>query len=219
MRLTAEEEITLARRVQAGDRDARNALVEANLGLVYDMARHFWTKDVVTERRDLEQCGVLGLMEAAERFDPERGVRFSTYAWQWIRQAMSRAARTAGTIKRRANTGVPTTEAGRRAQALRQATVWRLDAPLSDDGEDTLLDVLPGSSDVEMEVFSRLETERLLSLLSLPHQRLILETWLYDGLGINEASVQAGYSRGLGNSILVTLRQRAKECEEQHDAR
>lgn len=211
MRLTHEEEQALARRVQAGDRAARNALVEANLGLVYDMARHFWTRDVATERRDLEQCGVLGLMEAAERFDPERGVRFSTYAWQWIRQAMSRAARTAGTIKRRANTGVPTTEAGRRAQALRQATVWRLDAPLSDDSDDTLLDVLASSSEVETEVLNRLEAERLLSLTTLPHQREILERWMYDGIGINEASVRAGYSRGLGTSVILTLRQRAGE--------
>lgn len=213
-RLTHEQEIELGRRIQAGDRAARNELVEHNMALVRSLAPRYFTFDTVTDREDLIQVGYTGLITAADRFDPERGVRFSTFAVWWIRQAMGRAARTAGTIKRRANTGVPTTEAGRQAQALRHAAVYRLDAPLSDGGEDTLLEVLPGGSDVETEVFNRLEMERLLNLVSLPHQRQILETWLYDGLGINEASRQAGYSRGLGNSILVTLRQRATERED-----
>ena len=70
---------------------ARNRLVEANLGLVRSIANRF-SRKVGVDFDDLVQAGSVGLMRAAEKFDPDRGFRFSTYASRWIEQAISRAA-------------------------------------------------------------------------------------------------------------------------------
>jgi RNA polymerase primary sigma factor len=87
--LTAQQEDWLTRRVQEGDKVARQRLVEANMRLVINIARSYRNKAIPLE--DLIQEGAIGLMQAAERFDPSRGFRFSTYATHWIRQAIGRA--------------------------------------------------------------------------------------------------------------------------------
>lgn len=87
--LTAQQEDWLTRRVQEGDKVARQRLVEANMRLVINIARSYRNKAVPLE--DLIQEGAIGLMQASERFDPARGFRFSTYATHWIRQAIGRA--------------------------------------------------------------------------------------------------------------------------------
>ena len=88
--LTYEEEIDLARRVAAGDEQARRKLIESNLRLVIAIARRYENAGVPLV--DLIQDGNLGLMRAAEKFDYRRGCHFGTYATWWIRQAVSRAA-------------------------------------------------------------------------------------------------------------------------------
>lgn len=87
--LTAEEERELSSRVFAGDEAARGHLIEANLRLVVKIARGFVTPDMPL--LDLIQEGNIGLIKAAEKFDGERQVRFSTYASWWIRQSITRA--------------------------------------------------------------------------------------------------------------------------------
>lgn len=87
--LTAEEEVTLTRAVKDGDREARQRLIECNMRLVINVAKSYRNRSVPLE--DLIQEGAIGLMQAAERFDPEKGYRFSTYATHWIRQAIGRA--------------------------------------------------------------------------------------------------------------------------------
>ncbi len=94
-RLTASEEHRLASLVREGDRDARNRMVEANVALVAHLARRLRPPDAAVPHVDLVQEGVLGLMQAVERFDPDRGHRFSTYATWWIRGAILRALRAA----------------------------------------------------------------------------------------------------------------------------
>lgn len=89
-RLTPAEEIELAQHVAAGDEWARHQLIEANLRLVIAIACQYTSTGVPL--LDLIQEGNLGLMRAAEKFDPGRGCRFGTYATLWIRQAVSRAA-------------------------------------------------------------------------------------------------------------------------------
>ena len=87
--LTAQEELTLGKRIREGDADARRRLVEANLRLVVSVARRYVGSGMDLE--DLIQEGNIGLIAAAERYDYRRGFRFSTYAMAWITQAISRA--------------------------------------------------------------------------------------------------------------------------------
>lgn len=87
--LTSEEEVTLTRAVQRGDEHARKRLIESNMRLVINIAKTYRNRAIPLE--DLIQEGAIGLMQAAERFDPEKGYRFSTYATHWIRQAIGRA--------------------------------------------------------------------------------------------------------------------------------
>ncbi len=87
--LSSTEELELANRIRLGDMAARDALVEANMRLVINIAKNYNTHLLPFE--DLVQEGAIGLMTAAERFDASRGFRFSTYATHWIRQAISRA--------------------------------------------------------------------------------------------------------------------------------
>jgi RNA polymerase sigma factor (sigma-70 family) len=83
----------LALLVREGDRGARNQMVEANVALVAHVARRLRPPDSPIPHVDLVQEGVLGLMQAVERFDPDRGHRFSTYAMWWIRGAILQALR------------------------------------------------------------------------------------------------------------------------------
>jgi RNA polymerase primary sigma factor len=88
--LTAEEEVRLARRAKAGDEQARKRLVEKNLRLVVTVAKKYRGMGLPFE--DLIQEGNIGLIKAVDKYDPERGYKFSTYAVWWIRQAVQRAA-------------------------------------------------------------------------------------------------------------------------------
>ena len=87
--LTVELETELANAAREGDVKARKRLIEANMRLVINIAKGYNCRNIPLE--DLIQEGAIGLIQAAERFDPDRGFRFSTYATHWIRQAIGRA--------------------------------------------------------------------------------------------------------------------------------
>ncbi|USS86605.1 RNA polymerase sigma factor RpoD [Fructilactobacillus cliffordii] len=87
--LTADEEVQLALRIEAGDEEAKQELAEANLRLVVSIAKRYVGRGM--QFLDLIQEGNMGLMKAVEKFDYRKGFKFSTYATWWIRQAITRA--------------------------------------------------------------------------------------------------------------------------------
>jgi RNA polymerase primary sigma factor len=87
--LSADEEVELAKRIERGDRAARERMVTSNLRLVVSIAKRYRSDELAL--LDRIQEGVLGLMRAAEKFDWRRGFKFSTYATWWIREAIERA--------------------------------------------------------------------------------------------------------------------------------
>lgn len=123
-----EQQVALAKRVALGDDEARRQMVAANMRLVVHWARRYQDRGV--DMADLVQEGSFGLLRAVEKFDWERGFRFSTYATWWIRQALQRAVQQHGRTIR-----IPL-EVGERIQRLEVATAdlaTRFGRPPTDD--------------------------------------------------------------------------------------
>ncbi|MFZ9888111.1 MAG: sigma-70 family RNA polymerase sigma factor [Myxococcota bacterium] len=145
-RLTADDERELAYRIQTyGDLEARNALVLANLGLVHLVSNQMRRPNIRYD--DLVQEGTLGLLRATETFEPDRGVRFSTYCVYWIRAKIQRYLQRLDRddVPSIAGAAMEEPQAGRRRRP--RARALSLEMPVDDEEDRTLGEVLSGDDE------------------------------------------------------------------------
>lgn len=217
--LTLDQELALGQRIQAGDQDAIDELVRHNLRLVKSIVRRYWTLDPATTWDDLFQEGLLGLYIAARRFQPERGLKFSTYATSWIVNKVQRAAVTSGTIRRPANRNYQHKKPVSAHAQRNMHPVVRLDAPLrdrkGDEGSTTLADIIAdASASVEDQAFANIEFERIFAALKLNERgQAVLRDYL-SGLSRREAQKKHGVSSSWLHQMLK--QRRKKIMPDQH---
>jgi RNA polymerase primary sigma factor len=172
--LTAAEEVELAKRIERGDREAKDLMINSNLRLVVSIAKKYQGHGI--SLLDLIQEGIIGLIRAAEKFDWRRGFKFSTYATWWIRQAVQRGvanksrtiripvhivereqkiARAERELMSKLERDPTDEEIAERAklslkhvQEVRSAAraVTSLDKPIGSEGDSTFADVIPGEA-------------------------------------------------------------------------
>lgn len=216
---------------------ARSRMTEANLRLVVNVAKRFHRFRSTLELEDLIQAGSIGLLRAAEKFDPARGYKFSTFAYWWIRQGVTRYMERCGCV-----VSIPGVDAERlarmgpiairlRESLGREPTVDDLAAELGidrdrferlaqlrnrvgsldarvGDGATPLVELLPDEREAEIDEGREL-VERLLGRLEPLERRVLIGTWGLEGKPVPTATMAA--AEGISQSAVRTVATRAEE--------
>ena len=180
-----EQQVELAKRVAAGDEEARRQMIAANLRLVVHWARRYQDRGV--DFADLVQEGTFGLMRAVDKFDWERGFRFSTYATWWIRQALQRA------VQQHGNTIRVPMEVAEQAQRVDRLS-WELAAELRRDPTPAELAEASNVDEATMEALA--DVARVVASLDQPAGS-DTGTPLGDLVGVDEQEFEAQVERQL----------------------
>ena len=180
-----DQQVELAKRVAAGDDEARRQMIAANLRLVVHWARRYQDRGV--DFADLVQEGTFGLMRAVDKFDWERGFRFSTYATWWIRQALQRA------VQQHGNTIRVPMEVAEQAQRVERMS-WELAAELR--REPTPEEVAEVSVVDEAAMASLAEVARVVASLDQP-AGADSGTPLGDLVGVDDHRFEEDVERGV----------------------
>ncbi|HUY63179.1 MAG TPA: sigma-70 family RNA polymerase sigma factor [Acidimicrobiales bacterium] len=195
----ADEQVELAKAVAGGDEDARRRMIAANLRLVVHWARRYQDRGV--DFADLIQEGTFGLMRAVDKFDWQRGFRFSTYATWWIRQSLQRAVQQHGNTIR-----VPMEVAEQAQRADRMA--WELAAELR--REPTAAEVSEASAMNEETMRALRDVTRVVASLDQP-AGADTGTPLGDLVGTDEKRFEEDVERRL---VLDRVREAVDELDE-----
>jgi RNA polymerase primary sigma factor len=198
-----EEQIVLAKAVAAGDDEARRRMIAANLRLVIHWARRYQDRGV--DFADLVQEGTFGLMRAVDKFDWERGFRFSTYATWWIRQALQRA------VQQHGNTIRVPMEVAELGQRVDRAT-WELANELHREPTDAEVAELSG---VDVETIDTLRQAARVTASTDQPAGVDSTTSLGDLVGVAEGSFEDDVERQL---VLERVRQAVDELGELEQA-
>ncbi len=237
--LTAAEEIELAKRIERGDLEAKERMINANLRLVVSQARRYQGHGLPME--DLVQEGMLGLIRAVEKFDWRRGFKFSTYGTLWIRQAIQRGLQNHGRtirvpvhvsqrqVKVRKIEGDLSTKLGREPTDEEIAAVSEipveeiaelrelsramtsLDQPVSEDGETALGDLLASDRPEPLEEVAVTERDQRVNEAV---QRLPAAEQSVIRLRFGLAGEEPRTLRQAGSELGITA-ERARQLEEQ----
>jgi len=236
--LTPEEEFKLAKKIQAGDKQAREKMIRSNLRLVISIAKRYINLGVSLS--DLIEEGNIGLMRSIDKFDPDRGFRFSTYAAWWIKQGISRAIIDQGKmirvpvymneeilkykkavealthkLKRKPRKGeiakklqVPVDKIGELEKSI--AKMSSLDAPIGEDGDGQVRDLIEDENIAAPDEHLEVffNQERAHSFLDMLNDRERRILDMRFGLTNGEASTLAEIAKELGVS-----RERVRQIE------
>jgi len=236
--LTPAEEIDLSRKLQKGDKEARDKMIRSNLRLVISIAKRYVNLGVPLS--DLIEEGNIGLMKGVEKFDPEKGFRFSTYAAWWIKQGVSRAIIDQGKmirvpvymneeilkykkvieklthkLKRIPRVGEVAKRLKVSVERVREleksiAKMSSLDAPIGESGEGQVKDIIedPNTASPDAQLEKLFDKERALGFLELLSDRERKIVELRYGLGDGNAHTLAEIAKILGVS-----RERVRQIE------